>query len=437
MKILMVSNGYPVKETGGTELYTQAISRHLAKQHQVRVFTRENTPLLPDGKIFNYEDKGVAVVSLVNNNVFPPSFEGSYRNSLIDTLFIKCLEEFTPDVVHVQHCLGLSGDIFQILQERKIPYVCTLHDFWYLCPCIRLYHPDGSRCTGICLRCFREFSGQNRPLYPRIPGKIKRYVPEGLRKGSFTSDSYLMEAKEQLLKRKTFFHSALSQAQMIICPSQYTQDEYELNYSHKLCNSVILPHPMERKHLVGLPKPNFPPKIFGFMGVLGPYKGVHVLIEAFNKLESRAVKLEIWGDYQINLEYFSALKRKVKSTSNVDFMGAYKPEDLREILGHLDVVVIPSICGETFNFTSREALLAGRPLIASDLGVLSEVVESGQNGYLFEAGNAVELKEIIHSLINGELRPTGPFVGKALALDEYGDQLQIIYQQALGGVDSA
>ena len=68
------------------------------------------------------------------------------------------------------------------------------------------------------------------------------------------------------------------------------------------------------------------------------------------------------------------------------------------ILARHDVLVVPSICEETFSLVTREALQAGLPVIAARRGALPEVIRDGVNGLLFEAENADDLRRCLERL---------------------------------------
>ena len=83
---------------------------------------------------------------------------------------------------------------------------------------------------------------------------------------------------------------------------------------------------------------------------------------------------------------------------------------LSTILARHDVLVVPSICEETFSLVTREALQAGLPVIAARRGALPEVIQDGVNGLLFEPENADDLRRCLERLrtdtrLREQLRP--------------------------------
>jgi glycosyltransferase involved in cell wall biosynthesis len=60
------------------------------------------------------------------------------------------------------------------------------------------------------------------------------------------------------------------------------------------------------------------------------------------------------------------------------------------------VLIVPSLCYETFGLVVGEAFACGVPVIASRLGAIAELVEEGDTGLLFRAGDAADLADKVH-----------------------------------------
>ena len=72
------------------------------------------------------------------------------------------------------------------------------------------------------------------------------------------------------------------------------------------------------------------------------------------------------------------------------------------ILARLDALVVPSIWYENSPLTIQEAMLAGTPIITSDLGGMAKLVQDGVNGLTFEPRDAAGLQSAIQRLIDDE-----------------------------------
>ncbi len=132
-------------------------------------------------------------------------------------------------------------------------------------------------------------------------------------------------------------------------------------------------------------------------------KGVHVLAEAILRIASdykdtyEKLFLILVGkgsgdSYERHVEELLASFGRKLVLENIPY------EDMPKFYGISDAVVVPSFY-ETFGMVVLEAYACGIPVIASNVGGLSEIVVHGRTGYLFEPGNASELAYAIHILV--------------------------------------
>jgi glycosyltransferase involved in cell wall biosynthesis len=123
---------------------------------------------------------------------------------------------------------------------------------------------------------------------------------------------------------------------------------------------------------------------FGYRGNVSYAKGVHVLVEAFSRLDQKRARLLIYGSGEP--DYLLPLRRLAKGL-NIDFKGPYAPQDLPRINQQIDVGLVPSLCEETFCLAGLEFLHCGAPVIANRLGGMVDYVEEGVNGFLVAPGD--------------------------------------------------
>lgn len=120
--------------------------------------------------------------------------------------------------------------------------------------------------------------------------------------------------------------------------------------------------------------------IIGTTAMLRIEKGVNDLISSFALLRERHrnVRLKIAGDgpERSSLE---ALTKKLNVTDSVEFLGYV--DDIEQFLGSLDLFVNASQI-ESFGLATLEALQCSVPIIASDVGHTSELLQNGQFGVL-------------------------------------------------------
>lgn len=124
--------------------------------------------------------------------------------------------------------------------------------------------------------------------------------------------------------------------------------------------------------------------LIGTVGAMRPEKNQEVLLTTLRRLRVARVDahLAIAGDGPMR----ELLKRRaadLEITDRVHFIG--EVEDVRPLLGALDVFVLPSIAVESFSNAALEALSMARPVILSDIGGAREMIDDGVEGYVVSA----------------------------------------------------
>lgn len=140
----------------------------------------------------------------------------------------------------------------------------------------------------------------------------------------------------------------------------------------------------------------------GFVGSLKPWHGLPILTEAFAQLHQRVpnAKLLIVGDgpEKENLEGELAAKGL---DSHTQFTGAVSPEQVPQLLALMDVAVAPYAAQSDFYFSPLkvyEYMAAGLPVVASQIGQLTDLIDTGVNGILYPPGDAIALAEALETL---------------------------------------
>ncbi|MEY2982724.1 MAG: hypothetical protein RL562_2951 [Planctomycetota bacterium] len=307
-----------------------------------------------------------------------------------------------PDVVHFFHLRYLGVEPIAEAHARGIPSVVHLMDFWYLCPAIVLRRADGTLCDGPpdgglgCMACMRPDlveRVQERDLMdvlaqtaPHMPSD--EFVGRGPTGRAMT-----------LAMRPRRLRSALLSASRIVAPSRFLKDMFVRN-GYPAERIEVLSYGVDTGRLAGaqrVERAAGDPLRLAFFGSIAEYKGTDVLVEAV--LASNAnVTLSIHGRTTDFPEFGPALVELASHDPRIRFPGPFRREDLGKVLAQVDALVVPSRWYENTPFVILEAFAAGVPVIASDLGGISEVVIDGVNGDLFPAGDASALRGRIERL---------------------------------------
>ena len=126
MKILQVVHLFLPRHKGGVEVYTDLLVREQARKHEVALYHTEHQPGEEPYRLERRERDGVKIYEVINNKSYG-SFEESYHNEALERRFAEVLDEFRPDVVHLQHLLFHSLGYTRIARERGIPVAPLCH----------------------------------------------------------------------------------------------------------------------------------------------------------------------------------------------------------------------------------------------------------------------------------------------------------------------
>ncbi len=374
MRILQVVHGYPPNETGGAELATQTLAEALiGSGHTVGVFARTTDrgaaefSLKREGNDFRTPDRGSTpiVYRIVNNRDQISTFSMEYANPFVNESFRSVLDDFRPDIVHVQHVAHLSGEIITGAARLGYPLVLSLHDLFFACHRNHLLNNDLELCVG--------------------PDKGKNCV-----------DCLKAVAKpEEALHRYDYFTKILRIPKQVVVPSLFLARRI----------TEIFPFLEPNLNVIGPGIPEVPrisrkrkaADVFRLacIGVLMPHKGQNILVEAVRKSGASDIEISFYGGEVAAYGSYLRQLKKDASGLRISFSGPYEHDKLGEILASQDALIVASICEETYSLVAREALQAGLPVIASNHGALPELIKDGKNGYLFQPGSAEDLLECI------------------------------------------
>ncbi len=170
--------------------------------------------------------------------------------------------------------------------------------------------------------------------------------------------------------------------------------------------------PRQRIHLApnGVPShnklSNRPiPKVWtiGVVALFRPRKGLEVLLEAMAILRRQGFPLQLRAIGGFETTTYQHEVQRLSQQLNVAPLVEWRGfrQDVNAELDALDLLVLPSILPEGMPMVLLEALAAGVPPLGSRVDGITDVIEHGQNGLLFEPGSAPALAETIAALING------------------------------------
>lgn len=346
LRILVVHNRY--RQYGGEDSVVDAeigILREAGHEVDTFIIGNDNIEGLP---------AKVAAASLTVYNPFS-------RRRLAERLRAD-----PPDIVHVHNFFPqLSPSIFDACARQGVPVAMTMHNFRVRCsngfffrdgkPCEDCLH--GTAYQAVLHRCYRASRLGSLTLasmieYHGLVGTWRRKVSRFIALTEFS--------------RSKLIAAGVPAEKLVVKPN-------------------FVPDPLPA--VSAQPRPGHSAV---FVGRLSVEKGVSTLIDAWHGL---GVPLRIVGDGPEG----EALRRR--APENVTFLGHRGRDEVFAEIAAASFMVVPSIWYENFPVTVVEAMALGKPIVASAIGALQEIVTDGKEGLHFRAGDPGDLRRVVEELL--------------------------------------
>ncbi|MFH0944243.1 MAG: glycosyltransferase [Planctomycetota bacterium] len=446
LKILFVVHGFPPETTAGTEVLTFSLARALQRRgHEVIVFHRVADQSMENYAVSEGTYEGLRVIRIANHLDYG-NIQQTFHNHAVEEAFRGLLRRERPDVVHFEHLIHLSAALPRICRAEGVPSVLTLNDFWFRCPTVQLIRPNRRVCSGKppilgCFACVSHLPALvplvrflSRPFRRPLAGIARRYLSVMGRPCWFLTKR-LSDIAWLSLRPETMVRELLA-ADFIIAPSPFLKSKM-IESGVPKDRLIVSDYGMETGWLERYERTDSQGRVrFGFIGSLVWYKGLRVLARAFQRLEGEAAELHIFGDTE-SMEPFRKTRAEIERSvtrPGLFFHGRYETDRLGEVLGSLDVLVVPSIWYENSPLAIHEAFQARVPVLVSDRGGMRDLVRDGAGGLRFRAGSDRDLARVMERFLK-EPELAASLVRAAPAVktvEQNAAEMELKYRQAIG-----
>ena len=378
MKILLVNYRYFI--SGGPEKYMFNIKKLLeSRGHQVIPFSiHSNKNVKTEYAKYFVEPIGSRDATYYEDCKKTPRVIWQMISRSVYSLEVKRaiqkeIREVRPDLVYVIHFINkLSPSVIRGAKQLGVPVVVRLSDYFLLCPRF-----DFLRGRKVCEECLTK--GYRSCIRYRCV------------KGSFFA-SVIRVASMKIHAWMRIYEDV----DAFVAPSEFLRGKLVANgfdpgKIHCIptftVSSVELGEPVVGDY--GL-----------YFGRITEEKGADTVVKAYERLPDHPLK--IVGDD--TTEEAVRLKAYVKERGmrNVEFLGFRSGAELEEIIKGARFTLIPSILYDNLPNAALESFQYSKPVLASRIGSLPELVRDGWNGFLFEPGNPEDLAEKIRLLDDDE-----------------------------------
>lgn len=287
---------------------------------------------------------------------------------------LRLIERFKPDLLHA-HSFSrmLSPSPLAAAKRCGIPTLVTFHDAHLCCgKTWAVRKTDGAPCPGFSLAC--------------------TWRCRGAHEGAVWLPYYLVKSAKIALHR-----SAVRRwADHIVCPSAALAGlvRRSFRFGDRPTVSVLPLWIADRCPPPGASASGAGPVRFLFAGRLAADKGLDVALDALALLfkgHAAAAVLDVAGDGPLRGACEARARHLGMMAPAVVFHGRLDRARLDELYAACHAVLVPSVCFDNFPLVAIEAMMHSRPILASRIGGLPELVQDGVTGRLFAPGDSAAL----------------------------------------------
>jgi len=330
---------------GGTTLHLLELIKNIEKDYNVYVLTSINNKYV----LITFEN-GKQTIHDLNVDVKVYRYDAYHYDFLY--MINELIEKLQIDFVHIQHIINFPCDLQYI--SKKVKVILTLHDYTTICPNYFLLDKKEKYCQNAtsekCLQCAKgiDLKTRNAAINNLIKSADKIIVP----------DASVMEEIKKYYNYDNF----------IVIPNGIDLDSFtKFNYSDKQPRKI---------------------KNIAFVGGLNVHKGSNIAKQIINNNDENII-YHLFGTSSD--DFF------LKKYNNYKYHGEYHKKDLPKLLNdnHIDLVLMLSVCPESFCYVLSETVYSRTPVIALDIGAVGNRVKQMDIGLTLDCNS--DYKKIIKS----------------------------------------
>jgi len=416
VRILHAIHDFLPRHCAGSEIYAFELCRALSARHHVTVLCAGFDASQIHGAVLWRAYDGVPVVELVNN-LACGSFEETYRSPLMTRRIAQVLRAVQPDVVHAHSLLNLSFDLPSLARARGIPVVATLHDYTLVCAAggQRIHRAEAHVCRTIdvdrCARCVPESREYDQIAFARLaritraPGVLRRaanamarrFPGAAARARRALRTAAVPVTAADISARLDAARRVFDDIDLFVAPSASIGGEFE-RLGVPRSKLRVSDYGFTSLARLARRTPARPLRL-GFVGTLVWHKGVHALLEAVRALPPDAYELSIVGDPNVFPDYAATLRQRADGLP-VRFLGPFTRDRIADAYAQIDLLVVPSLWLENSPLVIHEAFMAGVPVLGARIGGISELVDDGHSGVLYDPDDPSALERALRALVD-------------------------------------
>ena len=318
----------------------------------------------------------------------------------------RLIEDEKPDVLHCHNIYHqLTPSIITAASRAGVPVVLTMHDYKPVCP-VYTQLSNGKVCTNC------------------ADGRFEAVLKQRCADGSL--------ARSALLWAEARYHAlagSYHRVDKFICPSKFMRQAMVRRFGAG--KVVHIPNGIDASRIE---MSGHDEGYVLYLGRLSSEKGVETLLRTHASSGARW-RLMIAGTGPL----LADLQRKYPSA---EFTGHLAGIELEAAIKRAALIVVPSEWNENSPISILEAMAYGKPIVASQIGGIPELVREGKTGLLFDPGNVDQLSDKITMLLGNRGlreafgRKAREIVEAEYSLKAHGSALISLYDAVVGSTES-
>ncbi len=286
--------------------------------------------------------------------------------------FAVLLDKENPDLIHL-HSIHhqISPSILNEATKRGIPIVQTLHDYKLLTPGYHFPWRDGK----ICFKCRRgnwlhliRHKAHKNSYMATLAVVIESAIHSWSKVYENNVDKFIVPSQDM---HDRLVKHGVDKSKLTVAPHFLPDNYLNLKDEQKIGNGIL------------------------FVGRLAEERGLDHVIHFAQNLPDQNFYLAGDGPER------HALEAKIKQLhlTNIYLLGRLEGDQLAEVYKAAKLVVYPTQTTETFGLSILEAMAFGKPVIATNIGGVKNLIENQSNGFLYPANSPQKGLEILKNLL--------------------------------------
>jgi len=439
MKILHIGYGFRPWRGGGLIEYAEDLMDiQAAHGHEVAYFfAGRQYPLVRKPWLKKWSRGNIRMYEIVNSPInfafergtkYP---ESHLREEYSESFFLQTLAQVEPDLIHIQELAGLPSSLLEIINQKNIPVLMTLQDYFPLCPTLKLYDYSSSLCLkqqvgADCVRCCAQAPWDAEHLIEltinheatrfkralptvmhtparrlkRLAGRVVRHARTRISQPRAQRQPRVEEPLAQVFQdRREVNIERLNTIDLLVAQSYRVAEIYRtlgVQASRIQTVHLTLKHidQIQSKQMNNVSRPV---RFATLNGCVSNQKGALLILGALRQLKelglSSGFQLVVLGGV------LDSIRDELSQYENVLLSGFYQVSKLDNLLEDIHVGIIPSIWEEAYGFTGIEFLAKGIPVIGNRMGGIVDYTVNNVTGWVNQPNTAGGLTQIMADIV--------------------------------------